>query len=278
MTCKSIEPELLMAWVDGELELDAARQVASHVAICPNCYEAAEGLRTETDALRQALGRDGVPTKLWAQITAQMPAEIVPAMPTTLFGGMLARISKPVLGAALAASIMIAVLATTGAVSVRGTPEYTLATIASETTQDYVTFRESQLVLDVASDDPAETLSWLDDRIDGAFPQIADNVLDYRLIGGRLCLLLGQRLGALTYADGSDQITVYVMMAPTAASSDDRQRGTEQTARYMENGVSSIVWSEDGLAIAIVSTLPDAEKARFAEALSKSLNMRFSQT
>jgi len=55
-------------------------------------------------------------------------------------------------------------------------------------------------------------------HVGARLPDMTERVLDYRLIGGWLCWLMGQRLGALTSAKGDDQITVYVMPAPTCST------------------------------------------------------------
>lgn len=269
MSCKSMSPERLAAWVDGALDAPASRDVACHVATCPACHAAVAQLRQETDALRQALGRDKAPSHLWARISTHLAAE--PVRPSRL-AAMRALIRQPRIAAALAAMLLAGVLLVPLGSGVRTAADTTLSTLAVETAQDYVTFRISQRALDVASDDPTETLLWLGARVNGALPVMAENVLDYRLIGGRLCWLMSKRLGALTYARGEDQITVYVMPAP-AGSADGRVADAYTSARHAEGPVHSIVWVEAGLMIAIVSDLPVAEQERFASALGRTLRV-----
>ncbi|MFU8866247.1 MAG: anti-sigma factor family protein [Rhodobacterales bacterium] len=270
MTCKSLNPELLAAWVDDGLDAQTARDVAYHVANCPSCYDAAADLRAETDAVRQALGRDRAPAHLWGRIAAQLAD--VPAPKPRKWTRWRQRASKPLVGAMLAASLGFGVLVWP---EFRNTPDATLSTLAAETTQDYMTFQISQRVLDVVSDDPVETLAWLEARLDVDLPDMAENVLDYRLAGGRLCWLMGQRLGVLTYSRGPDRITVYLMPAPSGQELDQTLLAKSKTAQHATGPVRSIVWSEHGLAIAIVSSLPNVEKRRFAQAFGQTLNHHF---
>ncbi|MFU8882655.1 MAG: anti-sigma factor family protein [Rhodobacterales bacterium] len=274
MTCKSLDPEMLAAWVDGGLDKEAARDVACHVANCPNCQNTATALRAETDALRQALGRDRAPAHLWGRIASQLVDAPVPPKRFAAWKHLQQRVSKPLLGTMLAASLLFGVLVP-HLPDFGATPDVTLSTLAAETTQDYVTFQISQRGLDVVSDDPVETLTWLASRLDVALPEMAEDVLDYRLAGGRLCWLMGQRLGALTYSRGSDRMTVYLMPAPFSNNFDRKLRKKSHTAQHVKGPVRSIVWSEHHLAIAIVSDLPDSEKFRFAEAFRRTLNDHF---
>ncbi len=267
MSCTAMTPERLAAWVDGTLDAPLARDVACHVATCPACHAAAARLREETDALRQALGGDKAPAHLWARISTQLAAEPVPP---ARWVALRARLARPRVAAAVAAVLLVGVLLVQHVPGARVASDTTLRTLAVETAQDYVTFRISQRGLDVASDDPSETLLWLQARINGALPDMAEHVLDYRLIGGRLCWLMGQRLAALTYAKGDAEITVYVMDAPTGSAA-SRHRPEDGRARHAEGPVRSVVRVEAGLLIAVVSDLPDIEKDRFATALGQAM-------
>lgn len=271
MSCRTLPPETLAAWVDGALDAPAARDVACHVATCPSCHAAATGLRQQTDALRHALGRDKAPAHLWARISAQLAAEPAPPARMATLSARLHNAKGAVIAGALAASLLAGVLVVQPAPDPGAAPEATLHTLAIETAQDYVTFRISQRALDVSSDDPTETLLWLGARINGALPEMAEHVLGYRLIGGRLCWLMGQRLGALTYARGTDQITVYVMPLGPGEDSARIRRATEEKVQHAEGPVRSIVRVEGGLMVAIVSALSHAENERFAAALGQSL-------
>lgn len=270
MSCKYLSEDTLIAWVDGALDIEAARDVACHVATCSACHDAADALREENDALRTVLGRDRAPTHLWAQISTRLAAE---PMPITRLAGLRARLARgtrPFMAAALAASVLGGVVMFQQ-LSPSTTSDTALQVLAVETVQDYMTFRISQRALDVASDDPTDTLLWLGARVGGTLPDMTETVADYRLIGGRLCWLMGQRLGALTYARGDDQITVYVMPAQAGDVDGLMDKVEDETARHAEGPIRSTVWVEGGLLVAIVSDLPDAEKNRFATALGDSL-------
>ena len=270
MSCKFLSDDTLTAWVDGALGTEKARDVACHVATCSACHDAAEALRRENDMLRTALGQVRAPTHLWAQISARLATEPVPVTRLASLRARLARGTRPLMAAALAASVLGGVVVFQQS-SPSPNTNTALQVLAVETVQDYMTFRISQRALDVASDDPTDTLLWLGARVGGTLPDMTENVLDYRLIGGRLCWLMGQRLGALTYAQGEDQITVYVMPAQDGDVDGFMDKVEDEKARHTEGPIRSTVWVEGGLLIAVVSDLPEAEKNRFATALGESL-------
>lgn len=275
MTCKSLDIEQLAAWVDGALGAEAARDVACHVAVCSKCHHAAEELRAETDALRQMLGTERAPAHLWGRISSQLATNAVGA-PKRFAALRLfrQRVSKPVIGTMLAASLAVGIFVQQWP-ETSNSPDLTLSMIAAETAQDFVTFQLSQRALDVVSDVPGETVTWLASRLETALPEVPENVLRYRLVGGRLCWLMGQRLGALTYAHGSERVTVYLMPMPANGKMDERLLTKGIPTQDISGPVQSIVWAERGLAISIVSDLPDAEKFRFAEAFDRTLNNHF---
>lgn len=145
--------------------------------------------------------------------------------------------------------------------------------IAAETVQDYMTFRISQRPLDFASEDPLETLVWLGMRVNGTLPEMAEYILDYRLVGGRLCWLVKQRLGALTYARGEHHMTVYILRAPKGDAGDAVSAVPKPLAWHEEGPFRSIVWAQSGYLVALVSEAADPEMAAFAAALSRSLRL-----
>jgi len=149
-----------MAWVDGGLDAEAARDGACHIAICPCCQNEVAALRAETDALRQALGGERAPAQLSARIAIHLAAEDRGATFWATIASLRHRLLRPVVGTALVASLLLAAFVLDFNPRGLNAPALTLDTIAAETTQDYRTFRASQRVLDVASDDPAETLAW----------------------------------------------------------------------------------------------------------------------
>ena len=271
MTCRSMTPDALAAWIDGGMEPARARDVACHVATCPSCNATAEKLRAQTDTLRRALGQEKAPAHLLARISGQMAAEPAPQSRWAGLRGQVSLGRRQLLGGAVAASLLGGI-AIHQLVPMPGDgPEPTLKRLAVETAQDYMTFRISQRSLDVASEDPTETLVWLDARVNGALPDMAETIADYRLIGGRLCWLMGQRLGALTYARGDNQVTVYVLPAPPGT-------GVEAPVHHVEGPFHSTAWVEAGLLIAVVSDLSEGEQARVVDALGQALRSSLLET
>jgi len=271
MSCNFLSSEQLAAWVDGALAAPDARDVACHVATCTTCHTAAEKLRAENEALRNALGQVRAPAHLWARLSTRLAAEPAPQTRWDVLRTKFRLSTRPIAAAALAASLLGGVVLFQQEPGWQSAPDQPLQVLAVESVQDYMTFRISQRALDVVSDDPTDTLLWLGARLGGNLPDMTERVLEYRMIGARLCWLMGQRLGALTYAKGDDQITVYVMPAPPGSADGREHLAGDVQVRHADGPIRSTVWVESGLSIAVVSDLDDAEKDRFAAALRRSL-------
>jgi anti-sigma factor RsiW len=133
--------------------------------------------------------------------------------------------------------------------------------------------RLSERAYDIASSDPNETLAWFATRVSFELPPLAAHVLGYRLVGGRLCWLLDQRLGAFTYERDGQHITVYVMQADAidmASASIDPVLA--KAGRSEQDGYSSLVWRQQGLIFSLVSEVSDEEMTRFSDALIAAVN------
>jgi hypothetical protein len=61
------------------------------------------------------------------------------------------------------------------------------------------------------------------------------------------------------------------MPSPPGSDNERILRDAEAKAEHAEGQIRSLVWTEEGLVIAIVSDLPDAEAERFAAALGRSV-------
>jgi anti-sigma factor RsiW len=266
MTCK-VYRSAVEAWVDGQCPADEAAVLERHLQNCTACRNYADELDTQRTQVRWALGGETAPPDLWPRIAARLgfPRVGPPSAPR----------HARWLGARqlLAAAAVVAVVAL-GALALApslppqhgGAPAHT---VVDATVQDFVTFRLSERAYDISSGDPDATLAWFADRVSFELPPLEARVLGYRLVGGRLCWLLDQRLGAFTYERDGQHITIYVMQADateTASASADpvlaKTRG-----RSGQDGYSSLVWRQQGLVFSLVSEVSDEEMTRFSAAL-----------
>ena len=150
--------------------------------------------------------------------------------------------------------------------------------VVSETIQDYRKFHASLRALDVASDDATETLAWLSERVETPFPNVTENIQEYQLKGGRLCLLVGQRLGALTHSKSDSQIAVYIFPGALDRIFDLSNLYDGGPASFVQSGVTTMVWEQHGLVVVLPSSEPSDELRKFASAFRRSMNGLEQQT
>ena len=71
MDCKKLR-EILDAYVDRELSLDAAAQAEAHIAECSACRRAVEGLAKLREAVRAAAGKPEAPARLLHSVQSSL--------------------------------------------------------------------------------------------------------------------------------------------------------------------------------------------------------------
>lgn len=273
MTCDRMEPERLAEWLDRVADPEVAADVSEHIAACCACADALEQMRMQSGLIRSALGGRVAPPALWPRIAAELDAEDAAQANRKPTGKKHSWRLRLLTSAALAAMLLAGVFLLQHIFARTTAPMPPAEAIAAETVQDYMTFRISQRPLDFASEDPLETLVWLGMRVNGTLPEMAEYILDYRLVGGRLCWLMKQRLGALTYARGEHHMTVYILRAPKGDAGDVASAVPKPLAWHEEGPFRSIVWAQSGYLVALVSEAAGTEMAAFAAALSRSLRL-----
>jgi len=122
MDCKKIEEVILTDYVDGRLEGRALKDFEAHLASCSKCRAFASEIAGISTEFRKA-GHMAPPAAVWERIrtvVAEEPVEVIPGRnifePIRLFFDK----ARPVLVAATAAMLILAVLITARIVSNRG--------------------------------------------------------------------------------------------------------------------------------------------------------------
>ena len=111
---KHLSDELISAWVDGQLETGEMDQVECHLRDCGGCRATADEMSAVTEAFRAAEDAE-LPPYLWGRIAARLEKEASPR-PTGLRSWVIPGIGNPLLARAAAAVLVIAILATGGAI------------------------------------------------------------------------------------------------------------------------------------------------------------------
>ena len=242
MTCEDVERDL-DAYVDRELDSDAAAAVREHLGGCAVC-----GRRV---AERQALSRlvrsapyYSAPDRLHARVSAQ----------TTRSRSM-----RRLLTWAAAA---VVVLAVGGGIALLRSPATGDDPIVDEVVDGHVRSLMAEHLFDVRSTDQHTVKPWFLGKLDFSPPVVDLASTGFPLVGGRLDYLDGRPVAALVYQRQKHTINVFVSPG----------RDTE----FRDPGVRSVRgfhvhhWIRDGMSFWAVSDLNDTELTQFARALQSS--------
>jgi anti-sigma factor RsiW len=243
VSCEAIEQDL-DAYVDRELDVEAAQAVRAHLAGCAGCRSRV--------AERQALARLVhaapyylAPDRLRARVTAQAARS---------------RLRSGLMKWAAAAALVVAV---GGGFRLWQTPTASQDSIAEAVVEGHVRSLMADHVFDVESTDRHTVKPWFLGKLDFA-PPVADLAsAGFALVGGRLDYLDGRAVAALVYRRRQHTINLFVSPAADGRSSPVESR----TIR----GFHVHHWIRDGMTFWAVSDLNDGELTQFVTAIQGSL-------
>jgi anti-sigma factor RsiW len=241
---------LQQADFDGELDAASAVPLAAHREHCPVCQKAYAQLRETRKALRAEASYHRADPALRA-IVAQRLAEKSPARAGPQAAAM--RLSSGwrmagsfVLGAALAASVLFAVLPV-------GRQD-----LADQVVAGHIRALQPGHLEDVVSTDRHTVKPWFDGKLDFAPPVKDLAAEEFPLLGGRLDYLDGRPVAALAYARAKHPINLFIWPQPGAS---DGLPGFSE-----RNGYNVIHWRQNGMTLWAVSDVERSELEKFAAA------------
>ena len=242
MICPDVERDL-HAYLDREIDADAAAAVRDHLDGCPACRGRASRLDALGRAVR-AVPYDPAPAGLRGRVAA---------------GTATAGRPRRLLAWAAAAAIVGAAAA--GLTLVR--PAFARRdAVIEQAVDDHVRSLMDEHLFDVRSTDRHTVKPWFLGKLDFAPPVIDLAARGYPLAGGRLDYLDGRPAAALVYARRQHTINLFVLPAPDGAST----AGVD--ARSIR-GFHVRHWIGGGMAFWAVSDLNEAELDAFVRALQR---------
>lgn len=199
----------LMSFVDGELDAAEAAAVRDHIARCPSCREAAEGLRSLDGRIRHAYPErakgapDAVKGRLRTGLESRMAATEASARPRARILRLIRRVGAV---AAAAAAVLLVVGLVFGLF-----PDPAAADLVRDhlgctgMRTDWVT-------------DPAKVADLLAKEVGEGAVLVRFEAAGFRLRGGLVCNVHGQRHVHLAFdADGREPVSVFVARAAARA-------------------------------------------------------------
>jgi anti-sigma factor RsiW len=277
MQCHDLQRQL-ESYLDGALGHAQQEALRRHLHRCPRCRAEVEAIRRFEDELAAAFTDGRTAPRLWERIALEQgpevafappppkrPAQPAPARvlagrgPSSFPRNKLRRPPPPVrrrrwtvVGAVvvLVVALGIALVEWDG-----GALDPAARSLLQAPILEFEVFRDSGRALDQAGADPWKLQAWLADRVrvDLPPPAVAEG---FELRGGRLSILMGRR--AATYAYGLDgrEVALYVMPQAGLVLPPMVLRERQALALHEADGLTHLLFAQDGLAYSIVADLP----------------------
>lgn len=242
-------PDLLHAYVDGELDVAHTLEVEQHVQDCLDCTRKCDEIRILRAALGTALPRFEPPDGLRVRIRAALPGQA----PQRRF--------VPPRWAALAASVVFVLLG--GAALIRFWPASSgRERVVQEVVDSHIRSQLASHLLDVESSDRHTVKPWFQGKLDFA-PVVNDlSAEGFVLAGGRLDYVNARPVAALVYRRRQHLVNLLVWPAPAGERESEIRSETTQ-------GYHLVHWSQKGMVHWAVSDLGPEEIADFARLIRR---------
>ena len=203
--------EELSAYLDGELSPEEERAVQRHLTTCTSCQERVKALA----ALEEAVTRSAE-TALVPQTLHEYVSSLSHPSPRSFWG--LSRVVK--MGLAFTLILVVVGLASwwwphRGE---RSRPEE----IAQALVADHIHYLQVPDALEIASTDPAILTNWFRERV--PFPVQIPRLNKGRLLGGRLCSLLGRQVALVFYERGGKRFSLFTLAADVVPLAEREKR------------------------------------------------------
>ncbi len=252
-----IDDVMLMAYVDGEVDADTARQIEHAINSDAGVAERARMFRESASLLRGAYAdalHEKVPDRLLTTLNAA-------AKPVNVVNLPARRGARQVFGGAVAASLATLVVGGAGGywyvTENRAAVQDGIQTAAAERWLDNVTGfydiydaalkKEDRLLVDFKADDIPELQNWFSARLNRplSVPDLSGQ--GFRPQGGRLLIINGKPAAQFTYLSDRGELVGLVIAFTTS--------GYQPAHSVRRHNVNIVHWRNNGYAYAFVGTV-----------------------
>jgi anti-sigma factor RsiW len=225
---------LLVAYVDGELDVEASLEVEKLIAADPRAQRAVELYRETAGLLRAACGEHAYAANV---------ERLLPALPSVL------RRAPRRYGWAVGAALAACVAGFVGGAGWAGWPASEQATLADEVAEYHAVYaREERHLVEVPAEQMDDITSWLGKRLDRRLevPDLAAEGLHFA--GARMLVVGGNPVAQLIYtrAQGRPLALCIAKLGATAAPVRLEQHGEQRTALWLDGTYAYVVVGEVG--------------------------------
>jgi len=242
VSCEAVNHDL-DAYVDRELDADAAKAVRAHLGECTSCRRHVAERRALGQVVRSA-PYYSAPDRLRARIAASAAKS---------------RLSSRVLTWAAAAALVVAI---GGGVALLRTATVPHDALVEGVVDGHVRSLMADHLSDVQSTDRHTVKPWFLGKLDFAPPVPDLASAGFPLVGGRLDYVNGRPAAALVYQ--RQRHTINVFISPVVDQEPDSIESRTLRGFHVRH------WARDGMSFWAVSDLNDAELNQFVVALKGS--------
>ena len=254
MDCKDI-PDLVDAFLDGELDALTSRGMESHLDGCPDCSALIDEQRALSRLVRRQADYFTAPPALRERLIASVSPSTggeAAGPPPASRRAPWRRWSVPAASAALLAASLALFLATPS----------TDDQLADEVVSDHIrSLLMADHLADVPSSDQHTVKPWFDGKVEVAPPVVDHAQAGFPLIGGRLDYLDHRRAAAVVYRHDKHLINVFVLPGAAGIPLPTRTRSID--------GYNVIAWTSDGMRFWAVSDLEVSQLDRFVDLIHR---------
>jgi anti-sigma factor RsiW len=227
----------------------SVRKAKAHLDQCASCEEFFRQEREFLDWLRPRLPTEKAPAELRERILLRASD---PALRTSVASKPLA---PPGRRGAIIAAAAVAAAAILFAVLLRDPTPPGVSALETALVEDHIRYLPNASRAEFPSSDATRVSSWFSDKLH--FPVRAPFLSRGKLMGARLCFLMGQRVALLFYEVEERPLSLFVLDGASVDLSRARFEEYEgkPLCRSSRSGYQLVLWQDRGLVYAMVSEL-----------------------
>jgi anti-sigma factor RsiW len=238
--------------LDNRLDAATRAEVERHVEACTECRREFEALRWTKSFVAKRFGAKAAPSELRENILRALEADAGSARTITSHPSFQTRKLKPLLAWA-AALVALGILALILIPKQRTVPQVVA--------RDFRTYQNQKLTLELDTPDVKKMEAFFA-RPDLPFtPHVYDlSAKGYRLVGGRVQFLRGQRTEWVAYRGPNNQAVVCQMyvgnVSELPVGSVEREHRGKKFHVYQVKGVTMVFWQDRKVVCVLISDMP----------------------
>ena len=135
--------------------------------------------------------------------------------------------------------------------------------------KDFETYLLKDKAIDIAEGNMVRLAGWFGDRLPFNLPPVSSSGVDAKLIGGRLCWLLGRRLASLSFESSTGPVVLYIMDGKGIALPAGKEAAGigKKLSWHRSSDHTCLIWTSDGLMYCMVGTHEVRKMMTIAESL-----------